>query len=241
MRMPQNSQASLWNTLSAAGDLSARFVFGAEASIALGDLVAGSALYGRGDELRGLSVLIATTNQLTAASALIELDGIARRIVLCPPDLPLELLPFVIDSADVDAIVSDRTDAWIWIIPVLYASFPAVDEITPEKCERSAQHQTEWILLTSGTTGLPKLVVHTLDELWLAQLNTAALRQTRSFGARSTTFAVTAACRYFCAPSSPGHRWCCRARRSRRRIFWLGPARTESLISPERPPIGVVR
>jgi acyl-coenzyme A synthetase/AMP-(fatty) acid ligase len=162
--MPQNSQASLWNALSAAGDLSARFVFGAEASIALGDLVAGSTLYGRGDELRGLSVLVTTTNQLTTASALIELDGIVRRIVLCPPDLPVELLPFVIDSADVDAIVSDRPTLDQDISRAV-CFVPCSREITSEKRERSAQHQTEWILLTSGTTGLPKLVVHDLTSL----------------------------------------------------------------------------
>ncbi|MGB7190173.1 MAG: fatty acid--CoA ligase family protein [Acidobacteriaceae bacterium] len=32
-------------------------------------------------------------------------------------------------------------------------------------CDRSRQHETEWILLTSGTTGRPKLVVHTLASL----------------------------------------------------------------------------
>ncbi len=163
-RMPLNSQASLWNVLSASDDLSARFVYGAEASIALGDLVVGSTLYGRGDELRGLSVLVTTTNQLTTASALIELDGIVRRIVLCPPDLPLELLPFIIDSADVDAIVSDRPMLDL-DIPRAVCFVPCSNEITPERCERSAQHQTEWILLTSGTTGLPKLVVHNLTSL----------------------------------------------------------------------------
>jgi acyl-coenzyme A synthetase/AMP-(fatty) acid ligase len=162
--MPQNSQASLWTALSAASDSSARFVYGAEASIALDDLVAGSTLYGRGDELRGLSVLITTTNQIVTASALIELDGIASRIVLCPPDLPLKLLPFVIDSADVDAIVSDRPMLDL-DIPRAVCFVPCSHEITPEKCERSAQHQTEWVLLTSGTTGLPKLVVHNLTSL----------------------------------------------------------------------------
>ena len=31
--------------------------------------------------------------------------------------------------------------------------------------DRSETHQTEWILLTSGTTGLPKLALHTLSSL----------------------------------------------------------------------------
>ncbi|HEX4020609.1 MAG TPA: long-chain fatty acid--CoA ligase [Acidobacteriaceae bacterium] len=162
--MQPNKSASLWHALNAAGDLSGRSVFGAEASIALSDLVAGSTLYGRGEELCGRSVLVTTTNQFTTASALIELDGIARRIVLCPPDLPLEHLPFVIDTAEVDAIVSDRTTFALGSPrPLIFC--PCSREIAPGNYDRTIQHQTEWILLTSGTTGVPKLVVHTLASL----------------------------------------------------------------------------
>jgi len=162
--MPRNNWTSLWNALSATGDLSGRSVFGAEANIALSDLVAGSALYSRGDELCGRSVLVTTTSQLTTASALIELDGIARRIVLCPPDLPVEHLPFVINTAGVDAIVSDRATLELDIRRPVYFS-PCSRNIAPRTYDRSAQLQTEWILLTSGTTGVPKLVVHTLASL----------------------------------------------------------------------------
>ena len=77
-------------------------------SVHLRDLASGSSLAGRLDELRGRSVLVATRDQLTAGLALIELDGIARRLVLCPRDLPPALLPSVIATADVDAIVSDQ-------------------------------------------------------------------------------------------------------------------------------------
>ena len=38
-------------------------------------------------------------------------------------------------------------------------------KIVPGKFDRSALNETEWILLTSGTTGRPKLVVHTLASL----------------------------------------------------------------------------
>jgi acyl-coenzyme A synthetase/AMP-(fatty) acid ligase len=162
--MRQTKRTSLWNALIAAGDLSGRFVFGAEASIALSDLIAGSTLYGRGNELCGRSVLVTTTNQFTTASALMELDGIARRIVLCPPDLPLKHLPYVIESANVDAIVSDRTILGLDIRrPLLFC--PCGRKMVAGNYNRKTQHQTEWILLTSGTTGRPKLVVHTLSSL----------------------------------------------------------------------------
>ena len=152
---------SLWNALSAAGDLSGRLVFGAEGSIALSDLTAGSALYCRGDELSGRSVLIMTSSQFTTASALIELDGIARRIVLCPPDLPLEHLPYVIETAAVDAIVSDGRTLELDLGRPVYFS-PCSQKIVPRDYDRDARYQTEWVLLTSGTTGRPKLVAHTL-------------------------------------------------------------------------------
>lgn len=164
MKTSQNSRASLWHALRAAGDLSGRSVFGAEASIALSDLVAGTSLYGRGEELCGRSVLVMTTSQFTTASAVIELDGIARRIVLCPPDLAIEHLPYVIDTADVDAIVSDRyTFALGDSRQMIFC--PCSREIAPGNYDRSELHQTEWILLTSGTTGRPKLVLHTLESL----------------------------------------------------------------------------
>jgi acyl-coenzyme A synthetase/AMP-(fatty) acid ligase len=164
MKTQRNSRLSLWHALNSAGDLAGRFVFGPEARIALGDLVAGTTLYGRGEELCGRSVLLMTTSQFTTASALIELDGIARRIVLCPPDLPLEHLPFILDTADVDAIVSDKAMFALGSSrPLIFC--PCSREIEPGNYDRTVQHETEWILLTSGTTGRPKLVIHSLTSL----------------------------------------------------------------------------
>lgn len=165
--MRQNShsrQASLWDALRDGGEFFDRFIAGAEGDIAQKDLASGSVLYSRGDELWGRSVLLATSSQLTTASALIELDGLACRIVVCPPDFPAEHLPFVMDTAAVDAVVSDRKLLRLGSKRPLIFS-PCTRAIVPGTCNRSREHATEWVLLTSGTTGIPKLVVHTLASL----------------------------------------------------------------------------
>src|ERR1019366_1378803 len=107
--MSQGSQESLWEVLNTAGNLSGRFVAGTNATIPLSDLVDGSCLDGRAEELRGRSVLVAMQDHLSAALALIELDGIAGRLILYPADLPIDHVPFVIASVPVDTIVTDQT------------------------------------------------------------------------------------------------------------------------------------
>jgi len=163
-KMPHTDGGSLWSTLSAAGHRSDRALWGADASVTLSDLVRGSSLGGRLEELRGCSVLVTTRDQLSAALALIELDAVARRLVLCPPDLPAEHLPFVAATAAVDALVSDQT-APRGGAPGIGAVVTCTPKIAPAARERTERYQTEWILLTSGTTGRPKMVVHTLASL----------------------------------------------------------------------------
>jgi acyl-coenzyme A synthetase/AMP-(fatty) acid ligase len=160
----RSKKTSLWHALNSRADFPELYIASAEASVTQSELVSGSALYGRGDELCGRSVLVSTSSQLTTASALIELDGIARRIVISPPDFPAEHAPYVIDTAGIDAIVSDKSMLRLGSRrPMLFS--PCSGTIAPADCDRTTPYETEWILLTSGTTGLPKLVVHTLASL----------------------------------------------------------------------------
>jgi acyl-coenzyme A synthetase/AMP-(fatty) acid ligase len=133
-------------------------------SLVVADLNRGSCLDGRAEDLTGRSVLVATTTQMTAALALIELDGRARRLTILPPNIGTDHLRHIIASADIDAVIVDsHTPA----VPALDLAVRAVSRAlnVPAEERLPARFRTEWLLLTSGTTGAPKLVVHTLADL----------------------------------------------------------------------------
>lgn len=159
-----NSPLCLWDALRLSGTETSSFICDADQSISRAEVARGSILNGHGDELRGQCVIVITAGQLTAGMALIELDGIARRIVVYPNESSLDHLPYVIEATNADAIVSDVSG-----LPEMASSIrqfaPAPHTIGSRICDRKTQQQTEWITFTSGTTGRPKLARHTLSSL----------------------------------------------------------------------------
>ena len=91
-------------------ELKGRTISDARHSVSLTDILGHSCPIGRSRELSGRSVLLAASGQLQSALAMIELDGVARRMFLCPPDLDPGLIPALLADAEIDAIVTDRPD-----------------------------------------------------------------------------------------------------------------------------------
>jgi acyl-CoA synthetase (AMP-forming)/AMP-acid ligase II len=140
--------------------LAGRYLFGAERTAELAEIARGTTLDGRRAELHGRAVLLATRDQLPTALALIELDGVARRIVICPADVAPRHFPTVIADTGIDALVcddgfaADGVGLRVVAGPIVSHAPPALPRV-----------DTEWVLLTSGTTGAPKAVAHSLASL----------------------------------------------------------------------------
>jgi acyl-CoA synthetase (AMP-forming)/AMP-acid ligase II len=130
--------------------------------VSLTDILDETCLVGRFGELSGRSVLLAVSDQLISALAMTEIDGVARRMLLCPPDLNSDYIQTLVDEAEIDAIVTDQPAhfADVGVYLVMAARAPE-RRGTRAKTERA----TEWLMLTSGTSGVPKIVGHTLEAL----------------------------------------------------------------------------
>jgi acyl-coenzyme A synthetase/AMP-(fatty) acid ligase len=155
--------SSLRERMAAAGPEPGAAVEAPTARMVLAKLAAQSGLGWARAEFAGRSVLLHTQDQLGAVQGMIELDGLARRLVLCPPGLTTEHLGAAAATAGVDALLTDAPDPQLVALGVpVHTLGPPTEPMAAAEREPTP---TEWLLFTSGTSGTPKMVIHTLAGL----------------------------------------------------------------------------
>jgi acyl-CoA synthetase (AMP-forming)/AMP-acid ligase II len=143
-------------------DLTGRTISDAQRVVSLTDILRHTCLGNRLGELASRSVLIAVSDQLISGLVMTEIDGVARRMLLCPPDLNADHLQSLMEDAEIDTVVTDHPESWTGSpIELVIVAAPPSRAATQIKTGRA----TEWLMLTSGTSGVPKIVAHTLEAL----------------------------------------------------------------------------
>ena len=138
----------------------ARAIATRDHGLALADFAAASPFGEARAGLEGRNVILNVRDMALAAAALIDLDGFVNRLIVCPPGWGAADIENAARDGEADAIAHDRLVAPITLAVDALAQLP----MRPARIE-AGRRATEWALPTSGTTGAPKLVVHTLATL----------------------------------------------------------------------------
>jgi len=151
--------------LERSNQLDRRACFAANGSVRFSDVLSGSCFSDQSRSFDGRSVFLATPDQLTTAIAMIKMDGHAGRVILCPPDVDPKQFAGIVAAGQVDTIVcgEDSSDFEQLGLPVVSVG-PQL-KLQPQRPPPAEERHTEWVLLTSGTGGIAKLVLHDLASL----------------------------------------------------------------------------
>lgn len=133
---------------------------------------------------RGARTALLFQSNLNLAMHLTALDGLAQQILLLPQELPaVERFRFL-DITETQFVFSDAQGPDVRFHPPVITP----EEIKLVKMEVSQTlpatepNLTRWIIPTSGTTGTPKLVSHTLQTLARAMKTDKSLGQSFRWG-----------------------------------------------------------
>jgi acyl-coenzyme A synthetase/AMP-(fatty) acid ligase len=120
----------------------------------------------RVNNLYGRRVLLATSNLMNAIGVMALLDGVVDALGFASPGFTLEVLFSLALEGRFDAVLTDVVSSpekkgeviFCSDIDSLFRAFEVEDKT-------KMVSQSKWMMTTSGTTGTPKIVSHTLDSL----------------------------------------------------------------------------
>jgi acyl-coenzyme A synthetase/AMP-(fatty) acid ligase len=120
------------------------------------------------DHLRsiaGLRVAFSLSSVAVAVKAIALLDGNADAIIFLSHALSIEQTVELAQIGQVDVLLTDRKDleGQCGTINVVH-DVASLMTCSPRN-RRSELDHTQWIMTTSGTTGVPKMIVHSLESL----------------------------------------------------------------------------
>lgn len=114
--------------------------------------------------IQGQRVAIQLADVGNGLQALTAFDGLAESVTLLPASLQSRYLGNLLENAGCDLLLTDRTDLPSGLpVSAIYGQLiemAGAQTISPDRATT-----TEWHLVTSGTTGPPKLVSHTLASI----------------------------------------------------------------------------
>ena len=106
-----------------------------------------------------LAVVVRDPSELL--EVLIGLDGSAAAMAILSPELPPSLIERLARDAGCEGVITDAPSISAAVPLPAVAAAPA----TNEEPRETSSEPTRWALATSGTTGTPKLVSHSLETL----------------------------------------------------------------------------
>ena len=116
------------------------------------------------NRLAGARVLICLSDVSVALSIITALDGIVEAFALISPATSSKLISLFAVSGNFEAILCNDTKTFndLKNVPPV---FHDLDTLAASFTPRKIPKETRWLITTSGTTGEPKLVSHTLMSL----------------------------------------------------------------------------
>ena len=110
----------------------------------------------------GKTVALDFQNNFELAKWMIFVDGLAKRVTIIPTEISSDNRSTFLTLSETEIVISDR-DIQLAGLNVYNVNYLNIQESLKPPLPQYLE--TEWVITTSGTTGSPKLVKHTIKSL----------------------------------------------------------------------------